>query len=233
MPVHRPSLRRLALFLAMLLLGASASAAPLFTSYKSLIKDPNETDPITPGRDILELFYGDSEGYRYFKMKLEQAPAAGAAGYADSYGIFIDIDHNPATGGKGTDFLVVPDALNGIDVILDSHFDPEKGWIDFNEHIWNTSMGKFLTGHLGSPSHAENGTEIEWRALLSELPVATGWHVWGATHDIFDTVTTYDITGMATIPIEEPPLALGLACGLLGMLGAPLMRARARRGAAA
>jgi hypothetical protein len=182
----------------------------LYDSYLAPAGHGNPND----GMDIITVSHATSATHHYFKIDLEGAPSAtdgsGNLNFSGMYGVYIDADNNAATGAAGTDWLYIPDAVTGIDLILDSHYDPFfNGFNQFDHHSYST--GAFIT--TPNVGHEENGVTLEWSVAKTDL--SGEFKFWVATHDQGSSAPTYDLEGSWVIP--EPASAAMIALTGLGL----------------
>lgn len=203
---------------------AGSAQAALFTGYGSPISsDPNDILVPPPGdgnpnegMDILELYFGQDTTNYYFRFDLEAAPSqtlSGETNFAGIYGVYIDTDNNAATGSDGIDWEYIPDAISGIEMIVDMHFDSFLGGFhDFHDH--NYDGANWNTAALAASRYEANGNVLEWSVPKADLPGT--FSICVATHDQGSEVATYDLACYQGLP--EPATASLLLLGLLTLL---------------
>lgn len=188
----------------------------LWTSYGpplgSNLQDPYLAPPghgnPNDGQDIITVSYATSATHHYFRIDLEGAPSAvdgiGDLNYSGMYGLYIDADNNAGTGGAGVAWDYIPNAVSGIEIILDSHYDPFfGGYFQWDKHTY--SGGTFGTAALVASEHEENGATLEWAVAKADLQGE--FKFWVAAHDQGSSVPTYDLEGSWVVP---EPATLGL-----------------------
>ncbi|THB69223.1 MAG: hypothetical protein D6B28_11795 [Gammaproteobacteria bacterium] len=190
-------------------------AAPTITdpTGEAAISNPHLT--VSNGQDISGAWMAADEQYYYFRMDLVGAPANND--FAGLYGIYID---SKAGGAIGSDVEYMPDSLDGIDYILDSHYEPNiGGWFLSDFHEWDESNGYFDRTDLFSAQQSENGgTTIEW--MVERTLIGNDFTWVAATHDLGSEAATYDMTQPATVPVPAPIVLF--ATSIIGLC--PLFR---------
>lgn len=194
---------------AILALTLSAPAAYL-TDYSApgtlQITDPD--DPaILDAQDILSVFHSIDAGWHYFRIDLQAAPTMTPppGEYAGLYSVYID---NAPGGAIAANWNYVPyDIGDGVDYILDLHYDPFLGgYHDFHLHVWDGAT--FITNGLPLYQYTENGgTTLELAVQASTIGLEFTWAA--ASHDQGSAVETYDRTpwqdGTANATINLQP----------------------------
>jgi hypothetical protein len=173
----------------------------------------------SPEQDITAAWHKQSGGYHYFRLDLAQAPDPNPANgnFAGLYGIYID---SVVGGPAGSSIAYVPDELNGIDHIVDSHYDPNMGsFFQSDFHTWN---GSFYQRSLpvAYQQSENNGRTIEWQVTTQSVGQSFTW--WAATHDNGSVVQpyAYDITApVSSSPVPVPAAIWLMGSGLLAMTG--------------
>jgi hypothetical protein len=151
------------------------------------------------------------------------APAPGSSLTYDEYAFYIDADQNTATGCAGNQSQYVPNTFNGIEYIVDPHWNNGTlYWTDDHLHTY-VGGGAFATNtNAVSWQTSNGGASVELWVLRSDLSQIGG--LFDLTAGIQDAVNgdTSDVAGVAEVP--EPATLLLLAGGVL-----PLIRHRRRR----
>jgi len=215
------------LFTAIILIGAGSQAQAALTGslydWDSTTADYDDQNRdefrISGGQDILRAWHAVDDTYHYFRLDLRDTPTTGD--YAALYGIYIDVAAGGADGGAfGQTY--VPDQLQGIDYIVDSHFEPTwypDDWFKHDTHEWNDADGTFTIS--GIPVNQQTGATLEWKVAIADLGGATSFTWYGVSHDIGGSETTYDVTTAvaATSPVPLPAAGWLFATGLAGLAG--------------
>jgi hypothetical protein len=216
--MHRPILVVLA-FCALIALPPIASAQFLTSNYTQVITDPNN-DAFNDGGnewyEITSVYFGSDTSNYYFRIDLNGAPTSGDTLTFDEFAIYIDADNNSSTGASGSGSNYVPDPFDGIEYILDLHWD--NGGLDWGgDHFHtNTTGDAFNTDAtaLIIQTTENSGSSIELGLAKSELPLGP-WTVYAGTNDSVNGDTS-DITSGAQVP--EPATMALLAAGGIGLL---------------
>ena len=128
------------------------------------------------GQDIISVSYGVSATDHYFRMVLQGEPSESLNGvspnFSGYYGIYIDADNDALTGSAGTSAGYIPDDLNGIEFILDSHYQPSgilgpEGFYRHDHHSYSSGSWNFRL--LTAAEHEENGDVLEWSISKTDL----------------------------------------------------------------
>lgn len=176
-------------------------------------------DQLQQATDILAAWHETDGAYHYFRMDIEAAP--GLEDYADIYGIYIDA----IPGGNQTNIDYVPYGLQGIDFILDSHFNPYmsgsggNGWTQNDFHYnWDGSL--YSVSIPVAVQLTENGgTTLEWQISVASIGTDFTWRA--ATHMLTPGYDTRDITVAsqvtATSDVPLPASILFFGAGLFGL----------------
>jgi len=193
---------------------SSANAAYL-TSWgaTATFSDPND-GAISTAQDILNVWYDADATYHYFRMDIEAAPTTAGSNYASIYGVYIDAIAGGASGG---DYNYIPNAITGVDFIVDAHFDTSlTGSFDqWDFHIYDDGSSSWSLGVLDDHQESENsGTTIEWKIARSKIGNEYTFRM--ATHDGGSATTTYDYApdiGEGGYYVPEPTMLSVLAIG--------------------
>lgn len=203
----------------------SALAQFLAGNYTQVITDPSN-DAFNDGGDewyeITGVYFGYDVSNYYFRIDLNGAPTAGDTLTFDEFAIYIDADTDDATGGDGSGSNYVPDPFNGIEYILDLHWDNGgQNWGADHFHTNTTGNAYDTDASALTVQTSENGGKsIELGLAKTELPSGP-WTVYAGTNDSVNGDTS-DITAGAQVP--EPA-----TLGLLGAGGLAMLFRRRRR----
>lgn len=174
--------------ICVLMIVVSAANAAYITGWSPTptLTDANDL-AILDSQDILKVWYTADATNHYFRMDLQGVPSG--ASYSGIYGIYIDA---VAGGASGGDYTYIPNALSGVDFIVDSHFDDLSG--AFNQwdfHIYDDGAESWSYGVLDGHQESENGgITLEWKIAKSKI--GTEYTFRAATHDGGSSTTTYD-----------------------------------------
>ncbi len=205
---------------AIALLAACAIGLPSAASAGYLYNWPADATVIdgddfgVEGNDIIAAWHAQDQAYHYFRIDIETAPSVNS--FAGLYGIYIDAKTGGADGPAVT---YVPDALSGIDYIVDSHYDPQiGGWFQHDFHYnWDGAIFS-RTAPTAVQQSENNGTTLEWKVAAADIGDTFSW--WAASHDLGSSAATYDLTfPQQASPVPLPAGLVLFGASLLGLTG--------------
>ncbi|MBU1404922.1 MAG: VPLPA-CTERM sorting domain-containing protein [Proteobacteria bacterium] len=214
-----------ALLAGCLLAQTGMAEASLYSGWSATPTVTDNNDEFKQATDILAAWHATDGDYHYFRIDIEAPPSA--AEWTDIYGIYINSQAGVGANGPTSGLGYIPWELNGIDYVLDSHYNPMLGFYQNDFHYdWNQATLFQVDTSLAATGRAKqyvngSGMSLEWKIAAGDIKMDGEAFTWyAASHGIALGSDTHDLTAAAQA--SAVPLPAGfwlLGSGLLGLAG--------------
>lgn len=214
-----------ALLAGCLLAQTGIAEASLYSGWSATPTVIDNNDEFKQATDILGAWHATDGDYHYFRLDIEAPPSS--TEWSDMYGIYINSLAGVGANGPTSGLGYIPWELNGIDYVLDSHYNPMLGFYQNDLHYdWDDAALFQLDSTLAATGRAlqsanGSGMSLEWKVAVTDIQVDGDSFIWyAASHGIALGSDTQDLTAAAQTSAVPLPAGLWLlGSGLFGLAG--------------